>query len=131
MPPKTSFRRPLVARYVVCVVVGVATIIVVVGAVVVIGFLLGGGASGTGSIETGSHRNEPISCDNLDRPNLITCQILNAGLVIYGRVVRTFNADEELYHERGYTAEMEVFCTLKGGPVASRVNVSYVGECRV
>lgn len=54
--------------------------------------------------------------------------VLKAEVVLYGRINELFY-DRERYGVQGYTAEMEVYCSLKGvGSSANRfVNISHGG----
>jgi len=67
------------------------------------------------------------------RPPSTVEVVLQAQSVIYGRVRRTF-PDDAFDFGRGsrvYTAEIEVFCTLKGRRLSSVVNISRAGTSTV
>lgn len=62
------------------------------------------------------------------RPPTVEEEILNAEVVLYGEVWRTFPDDSgRPTREHLYTAEVEVFCILKGSQSSHIVNITDVG----
>jgi len=62
------------------------------------------------------------------RPNTVG-RILRATYVLYGRIQRTFKDPQFDYSDSDvYTAQMEVYCVLKGRTVPHIFNISQAGE---
>jgi len=62
------------------------------------------------------------------RPLSVEEKLLNAEQVLYAIVRRTFPDDSGLtWRENLYTAEVEVFCIMKGRRTPSSVNITDVG----
>lgn len=53
--------------------------------------------------------------------------VLRAQLVLYGRIRDKFY-DQERYGAQGYSAEMQVYCSLKGQRTEAVVNISNAGK---
>ena len=59
-------------------------------------------------------------------------KVFHSDIVLYGKVLRTY-PDERFNYGGGstvYTAEMEIYCSLKGGPVPLITNVTEAGKPR-
>jgi len=53
--------------------------------------------------------------------------VLRAKVVLYGRITRRYD-EPQRYGPEGYTAEMDIYCTLKGVRSQRLVNISFAGK---
>ena len=62
------------------------------------------------------------------RPLAVEEEILNAEQVMFGEVWRTFPHSDAPWQENLYTAEVRVYCILKGRRSTQIVNITEVGQ---
>lgn len=72
-----------------------------------------------------------LGCTPLNYEPPLEQKIFMSDVILYGKVLRHYRDDVRHRYDSAFIAELEVFCSYKGGRFQKKVNITGAGKCLI